>query len=308
MRTWNANWFWLVLIFPLALLSNRVDAETPDHVITIWPGDPPGKKMEVGPEQDFTKDTDNLIAGRRVIRLGNVRTPEAHVYLPPASVRTGASVVICPGGGFSILAWDLEGTEVAQWLNTLGIAGIVLKYRVPTRDHDPRWLPVAQDTQRTISLVRQHAKEWGLDADKVAALGFSAGGMAVVKTSLAAKRYYDPMDQADEHSCRPDRAILIYAAGLPGGNPGDPGFAQGAEDAVTEKTPPMFIVHAFDDFVPAAGAANMLLALKRANVPSELHLYDTGGHGYGLRRVNDRPVTTWTEPCEAWLKRAGWLD
>ena len=309
MRTRHSSWLlvaWLVL--PLAVLSDRADAETQDHVIKIWPGDPPGKTMEVGPEQDFTKDTDSLIAGRRVIRLGNVRTPEAHVYLPPASVRTGASVVICPGGGFSILAWDLEGTEVAQWLNTLGIAGIVLKYRVPTRDHDPRWLLVAQDTQRTISLVRQHAKEWGLDAQKVAALGFSAGGMAVVKTSLAAKRYYDPMDKADEHSYLPNRAILIYAGGMPGGNPGDPGSAQGAEDPITEKTPPMFIVHAFDDFVPAAGAANMLLALKRANVPSELHLYDTGGHGYGLRRVNDRPVTTWTEPCEAWLRRAGWLD
>ena len=165
MRTRNANWLLVVgLVLPLAVLSDRAGAETPDHVIKIWPGHPPGKKLEVDSEQDFTKDTDQLIAGRRVIRLGNVRTPEAHVYLPPASVRTGASVVICPGGGFSILAWDLEGTEVAQWLNTLGIAGIVLKYRVPTRDHDPRWLPAAQDTQRTISLVRQHAKEWGLDS------------------------------------------------------------------------------------------------------------------------------------------------
>lgn len=309
MRTVIGNRLLLAaLVLWLARLSNGAHAETPDHVLKIWPGDPPGQAMDVEAERDFTKDTDNLIAGRRVIRLGNVRTPEAHVYLPPASVRTGAAVVICPGGGFSILAWDLEGTEVAQWLNTLGIAGIVLKYRVPTRDQDPRWLPVAQDTQRTISLVRQHAKEWGLDPDKVAALGFSAGGMAVVKTSLAAKRYYDPLDEADELSCLPNRSILIYAAGLPGGNPGELSTSQGAEDAITEKTPPMFIVHAFDDFVPAAGAANMLLALKRAKVPSELHLYDTGGHGYGLRQVDNVPVTTWTEPCEAWLKRAGWVD
>lgn len=309
MRSRNTIWFVAtVLLLSLAVCPDRAGAETADHVIEIWPSDPPGAKLNVGPEQDMTKDTDRLIAGRRVVRLGNVTTPQAHVYLPPASVRTGASVVICPGGGFSILAWDLEGTEVAQWLNTLGVAGIVLKYRVPTRDQDPRWMPGTQDTQRTVSLVRHHAKDWGLDADKVAALGFSAGGMTTVRTALAMGRYYDPLDDIDQQSCRLNRAILIYAAGLPGGLPGEISTAQGAEDPVTDQAPPMFIVHAFDDFVPATGAANMLLALKRADVPSELHLYDTGGHGYGLRKVEGMPVTTWTESCEAWLRRAGWID
>ena len=204
-----------VVVIPICADRPSVVAEQPDHVINIWPHDPPGERMNVGPQQDLTKDTDKLIAGRRIIKLGNVKTPQAHVYLPPANLRTGASVVICPGGGFSILAWDLEGTEVAQWLNTLGVAGIVLKYRVPTRDLSPRWMAAAQDTQRTVSLVRHRAQDWGLDPHKVAVLGFSAGGMAAVKTTLAPMRYYARVDDADEAPYRPDRTILIYSAGLP---------------------------------------------------------------------------------------------
>lgn len=279
-----------------------VCAERPDEVIDLWPSGPPGGKMNVGPEQDFTKDTDNLIAGRRIIKLGNVTTPQAHVFLPPANLRTGASVVICPGGGFSILAWDLEGTEVAQWLNTLGIAGIVLKYRVPTRDQDPRWMAPAQDAQRTISLVRHRTADWGLDPEKIGILGFSAGGMTALKASLAKDRFYDAIDEADERPCRPNRTILIYAGGLPKDD------AERDELVVDAETPPMFIAHAFDDFVPVAGTANMMLALKKAEVASELHIYDAGGHGYGLRRRDDMPVTAWIEPCAAWLRRAGWVD
>ena len=282
----------------------RVSAEQPDHVINIWPTVPPGEEMNVGPEQDMTKDDDKLIAGRRIIKLGNVKIPQAHVYLPPANLRTGAAVVICPGGGFSILAWDLEGTEVAQWLNTLGVAGIVLKYRVPTRDQKPRWLAAAQDTQRTVGLTRHHSKEWNLDPDKIAVLGFSAGGMAAVKTALAKKRYYEPVDELDDSSCRPNRAVLIYAAG----QPRDAKARLAPDEEITDQTPPMFIVHAFDDFVPAQGAAHMWLALKRMNVASELHIYDSGGHGYGLRHQREKPVTSWTKPCEAWLRRAKWID
>lgn len=296
----------ILLVAALFIFAHRhsVMAEQPDHVVNLWPNDPPGERMNVGPEQDMTKNTDKLIAGRRIIKLGNVKTPQAHVYLPPANLRTGASVVICPGGGFSILAWDLEGTEVAQWLNTLGVAGIVLKYRVPTREQNPRWMAAAQDTQRTMSVVRHRAKDWGLDPHKVAVLGFSAGGMAAVKTTLATKRYYEPVDEADQSPYRPDRTILIYSAGLPRNT----NSTEEDSDEVTSQAPPMFIVHAFDDFVPVQGAADMLLALKRAGVASELHIYDAGGHGYGLRKRDDMPVTTWTAPCETWLRRAEWID
>ena len=277
------------------------DLETPDHVINIWPNDPPGKERDIGVERDMTKDTDELIAGRRIIKLGNVTTPQAHVYLAQENVRTGASVVVCPGGGFTILAWDLEGIEVAQWLNKLGVTAIVLKYRVPTREQSPKWMAPAQDTQRTLSLVRQNAKNWSIDPEKVAVLGFSAGGVAAIKASLAKQRYYDPVDEADEQSCRPDRAILVYSPGL-----SDRYDSQ--QDEVTKETPPMFMIHAFDDFVPVEGTARMILELKRAGVASEFHIYDAGGHGYGLRKRDDLPVTTWIEPCEAWLRRAKWID
>lgn len=285
--------------------SNLVRGEQPDEIIKIWPNDPPGEKINLGPEQDFTKDADKLIAGRRIIKLGNVSVPEAHVYLPPANLRSGASVVICPGGGFTILAWDLEGTEVAQWLNTLGVAAVVLKYRVPTRNQDPPWMAPTQDTQRTVSLVRHRAEEWGIDVDKIAVLGFSAGGVAAVKASLAKDRYYESVDDADNQSCRPNRSILIYAGGLPKDPPKD---TDGDEQLITKKMPPTFMVHAFDDFVPVQGTANMLLAMKKANVPCELHVYESGGHGYGLRNRSDQPVTYWTEPCEAWLRRARWIE
>jgi acetyl esterase/lipase len=251
----------------------------------------------------MTKDTDDLIAGRRIIKLGNVTTPQAHVFLAPEKIRTGASVVICPGGGFHILAWDLEGIEVAQWLNELDVTAIVLKYRVPTAEQRPRWMASTQDTQRTLSLVRHHAEDWKLDPYKVAVLGFSAGGVASIKTSLAKRRYYDSVDEADKKSCLPNRTILIYSPGLSDNTDANAEH----RDEVTAKTPPMFMAHAFDDFVPVEGTAKMILALKRAGVASEFHVYDTGGHGYGLRKRDDQPVTTWIDPCEAWLRRAKWI-
>jgi acetyl esterase/lipase len=284
-------------------LSNRLAAEQPDEIINLWPGDAPGEKMNVGAEADMTKDSDELIAGRRIIKLGNVSTPQAHVYLPPVNLRTGASVVICPGGGFSILAWDLEGTEVAQWLTTQGVAAIVLKYRVPTRTQNPAWMAPTQDAQRAISLVRNRADEWHLDKAKVGILGFSAGGSTAVKATLADKRYYDAVDDADKEDFLPNRSILIYSGGLPE----DSQPATLEKFKITEKTPPVFMVHAFDDFISVKGPANMLAALKQAGVSTELHVYDAGGHGYGLRERSDQPVTTWPKPCEDWLRRGGWI-
>jgi len=293
-----------MLTIPLAIsFALTATAEQPDEIVNIWNGDPPGEKMDVGPEQDITKDSDALIAGRRIIKLGNVKTPQAHVFLPPANIRSGASVVICPGGGFNILAWDLEGTEVAQWLNTLGVAAIVLKYRVPTGQQNPPWMAPAQDTQRTISLARKNAEKWKLDTNKIAVLGFSAGGVTAFKVAIADKRHYEAVDDADSLSCKPNRVVLIYSAGLPE----DSSEATFNELKFDKETPPMFIVHAFDDFVPVQGTANLLLALKKAGVPSELHVYDAGGHGYGLRERADMPVTSWTGRCEDWLRRTQWI-
>lgn len=293
----------LRIVAMAAVLSGSVGlGAEPDEIIDLWPGTPPGPAREVGEEADTTTPKSNKVAGRRLIRLGNVSVPQVHVFLPPADKRNGSSVVICPGGGFSILAWDLEGTEVAEWLNSIGVTAIVLKYRVPTHDIDPKWLLPVQDTQRTISLVRSRAKEWGLAGDRVGVLGFSAGGKTAAMTALATVRHYKAIDRTDTLSCAPNAAMLIYSAYLSDKN----NSQLPAEVKVTEDSPPMFIVHAFDDPIPVQGALLMAMALKNAKVPSELHVYDTGGHGYGLRPVDSVPVTSWPKRCETWLERNGW--
>jgi acetyl esterase/lipase len=293
----------LVASVCIASCSLSLKAEKPDEVLKLWPHEPPGGKVDTGTELDMTKDSDKLIADQRIIRLGNVSEPEAHVYLPPVNFRSGASVLICPGGGFSILAWDLEGTEVAQWLVARGITAVVLKYRVPTRTQPQSWLAPTQDAQRAISMIRSRADEWKLDRSKVAILGFSAGGATAIKVSLAPKRYYDTLDPIDSEDCLPNRSILIYAAGLPEGV--EPSTIESMN--ITKSMPPMFMVHAFDDFVPVQGTVNLLLAMKKMAVPAELHVYSAGGHGYGLRSHPDFPVTGWTVPCTQWLEREGWI-
>jgi acetyl esterase/lipase len=267
-------------------------------VLDIWPGKPPGDVKELPAEGDLTKPEDRLIAGRRIIKLGNVSTPQIAVYRPPKDKDTGAAVVICPGGGHHILAYDLEGTEVAEWLNSIGVTGIVLKYRVPFRDPDRRWLAAVQDAQRAMSLVRSKADVWGLDPKRIGILGFSAGGETAALTSLHFnERQYAPADSVDEASSRPDFALLIYTGGLV--EKGDARLRDHVR--VTKDVPPMFLVHAFDDGVSVQNSLLLASELKKASVSTELHIYATGGHGYGLRRTSE-PVTYWTEFAEDWLR------
>ena len=277
--------------------------KTNASVIKLWPGTPPGPKMAVRPEKDFTKDSDKLIAGRRIIKLGNVSSPEIHVFHPPEAKRNGSAVVICPGGGFHILAWDLEGTEVASWLNSLGITAIVLKYRVPTASQKPAWKSPTQDAQRAISLTRSKAKDWKINPDKVGILGFSAGGVTAVRTSLATVRHYAKIDPIDGFSCKPSCSILIY----PGGVANQKLTGPLDDIKVTAQSPPAFLAHAFDDLLAVQNSLTYLNELKKAGVASELHVFDTGGHGFGLREVPHQPVTCWTKLCEIWLARNGWL-
>lgn len=276
-------------------------------VLDVWPGKPPGETKTLPPEADQTKDSDKLIAGRRIIKLGNVSTPQLAVYRPSKDKDTGAAVVICPGGGFSILAYDLEGTEVAAWLNSIGVTGIVLKYRVPTRDPQKRWLAAVQDAQRAMSLVRGKAGEWGLDPQRIGILGFSAGGATAAYTALFRDaRQYTALDAVDTVSSRPDFALLIYTGGFV--ERGQTGLNPALPFAITKDTPPMFFVHAFDDGVPVQNALLLAAELKKADVPAELHIYDTGGHGYGLRPVAELPVTTWPARAAEWLARRGLLQ
>ncbi len=256
----------------------------------LWPGKPPGETEELPPEFDTTKPDGRMVAGRRVMRLTNVSSPLVSIFKPKPAIDTGTAIIIAPGGGHNILAYDLEGTEVAEWLNSIGVTGIVLKYRVPARDPAKRWLASVQDGQRALSLVRGRAQEIGIDPAKIGILGFSAGGSPVRYAALIAERLYDPVDRYDNVPFRPDFAAPIYSGGIP----------EGA--TITKDCPPFFMVIAHDDRDRSIAVAQLYIALKRAGVSAELHIYESGGHGYGLRPT-DRPVTRWTDRMEDWLRR-----
>jgi acetyl esterase/lipase len=268
--------------------------------LDVWPGPAPGEVGNVGAE----KVLDDKPGQSKVKRITNVTRPTLTVFRPARDKDTGAAIVIAPGGGYNILAWDLEGEEVAEWLNSIGVTGIVLKYRVPRRPGTKGPPPQAlTDAQRALSLVRSKAAEWGIDPGRIGMLGFSAGGHL---TAWAAtnfdKRSYKPLDTIDEVSCRPDFAVLIY----PGGVVPQKQDELAPEIRVTKETPPTFFVHAGDDKVRAENSVLMFLALRKVGVPTELHVYAAGGHGFGLRR-GEQPRATWPQRCAEWLRAGGFL-
>lgn len=267
--------------------------------LDLWPGDAPGEKGDIGAEQVLPPREGE----RQVIRLTNVTRPTIAVYRPAPEKNTGAAVVICPGGGFHILAMDLEGTEVADWLNSIGVAGIVLKYRVPRRQDRPKREAPLQDAQRAMSLVRGKAKAWDIDPERIGILGFSAGGeLSAACATHDAQRAYTAIDEIDKQSCRPNFAVLVY----PGGLLNEAGDGPDPTLVVDKQTPPMFFAHAYDDRVSPLGSLYLFEALKRAEVPAELHIYASGGHGFGLRPEN-KPCAKWPQQCEAWLRDRGIL-
>lgn len=272
--------------------------------IPLWPAAAPDETRSLPPEADeFKSPPDPLIAGRPIIRLGNVSTPTIAIYRPDPAADTGATVVVCPGGGYYILAMDLEGTEVCTWLNSIGVTAVLLKYRVPGRDGRARHATALQDAQRAVGMVRQRAAEMGLDPHRIGMLGFSAGAHLTAALGVNfEQRTYAAVDAADESSCRPDFALLIY----PGGFLDNRGSVREEVAPAPGKTPPTFIAMAADDPVRVENALLYYLALKNAGVAAELHLYPTGGHGYGLRRTAD-DVTTWPDRAADWLKAGGWL-
>lgn len=292
-----------LFVLLVALCVASPISATEEETLALWPGKPPGETKELPPEVDLTKPDDQLIAGKRVARIGNVSTPTLTIYRPAPAKDTGATVIICPGGGHHILAYDLEGTEVAEWLNSIGVTGVLLKYRVPFRDPQRRWGAAVQDAQRAVSVVRSRAAEWKLDPERIGVLGFSAGGQTAALASLfGEERQYDPLDDADQASPRPNFAVLVYTGGL---------FDKDQNSLlpkakVTGSAPPMFLAHAQDDPVPAANSLLLALALKEAGVPAELHLYAKGGHGFGLRPTDD-PCTRWPARCAEWLESQGLL-
>ena len=308
---------WIMVLCLLLACAGAQAAETAwqpsaGHVqIPLWPGTPPDMKPMPGPE--YAKTGTTLLAGKTVTAVSNVSRPTMTVYAPQGK-NTGAAVVVIPGGGFEILAIDLEGTEICDWLTARGITCVLLKYRVPGAPYDwhcdcrPHNFQVPtmalEDVQRTMGLVRLHAKAWHIDPNKIGVVGFSAGGFLVAEISTHFdKRLYKPLDAADQESARPDFAMAIYPGhlALDNGklNPNVP---------VTRDTPPTFIVQAENDNV--AGVPQALpyfAALKAADVPTEMHLYAQGGHAFGVRRTN-LPITRWTDLADAWMRTIGVLS
>jgi acetyl esterase/lipase len=295
--------FIAVFCFSTAALTGFAAVSKP---IPLWPGRAPGDTAELPPETDTTKPEDRAVAGKPVIRTGNVSTPTITVYSPSKGKANGAAVMVCPGGGYSILALDLEGTEICEWFNSIGVTAVLLKYRVPKRPGLEKHAAPLQDAQRAMGMVRQRAGALGIDPQRIGVLGFSAGGhLAAVLSNQHGARTYPVIDDADKMSCRPDFAVLIYPAYLTVKEKND---AVAPELPVSEtNTPPTFIAMTEDDSVRVETGLFYYLALKNAKVPAEMHVYPRGGHGYGLRRT-ENDVTSWPDRVSDWLKTSGWLQ
>jgi len=281
-------------IIPLFLICNACFGQASEPIeLSVWPDRAPG--LEADAKLENVVESDERI-GRRVTKVAK---PMLTVYKPSKDKDTGAAVVICPGGGYHILALDLEGVEVAKWLNEIGITGIVLQYRVPKSEAAPKHLAPLQDVQRAMSLVREHAKEWEIDPQRIGLMGFSAGGhlTATAGTNFS-KRSYELIDESDKTSCRPDFLMLIYPAYL---TAEDSETALAPELSVNSETPATLLIHAGNDNVSATNSVAFYLALKRAKVPAELHIYPSGGHGYGLR-PSEHAVSSWPDRAERFLK------
>lgn len=292
----------------LLVLALRVVSPDPPKVIDLWPGAPPGDVGIAGEEKWL-----DLKVGGKPYEVGgkptkwrtNVSKPTITVYRAEKEKDTGVSMLICPGGGYHNLGWDVEGEEIAAWLNSIGITGILLKYRCPRRPGDEKGVPPIgplKDAQRAVSLVRSRAAEWGIDPAKIGMVGFSAGGHLVGATAANYEvRAYEPIDEVDKVSCRPDFAVMLYSGYFKVKDDLSPTIRRAAG------APPMFLVHATDDTISDAEHSVMMYrAMKQAGVPVELHVYATGGHGFGVRKV-EHPCVTWTDRCVEWLRKHGML-
>lgn len=268
--------------------------------IKLWPSGAPGETGAVPPEKAQRSEGE-----RPIIRVENVSEPTLAFYPASRPDPGRCSVLVAPGGGYNILAWDLEGTEIVEWLNSVGVSAGLLKYRVPRRSQETPHLAPLQDAQRAMRLMRSNAGTWGLNPECVGMLGFSAGGnLTVLAGTHGAVDTYPAIDAADRLSSRPDFLIPVYPAYLT-----DDSQPNGLRPLIRidASTPPAFILITQDDEDRAVGAAALFGALKRAGVPAELHVFVKGGHGYGLRPTQ-RPVTGWPDLCEAWMREMGYIQ
>jgi acetyl esterase/lipase len=288
---------WIFLLAGLLWLTtgastwgNEPSALPVATTVPLWPGGQIPGRASAGPERELPARGDN------VIRLTEVTTPTIAVFKASGAKSPTPAIIICPGGGYGALAYNKEGTEVAAWLNTIGITGIVLKYRVPSNQDG-----AFQDIQRAIRLVRHRAAEWNISPKQIGVLGFSAGGHLSARLSTNAdKATYPRLDAVDDEKLRPDFAILVYPAYLSKA-PGK--LSEGLP--VTDTTPPTFLAHAEDDKSFIAGSKVYHATLQAAKIPTEFFHCASGGHGHGLR--SDKEIKVWPTKCQEWLVKMGIL-
>ena len=293
----------LVVSLLIALFVVRTGFAADPRVVALWPGETPGDVGIKGQENSRIHPSP-LVGPTKLIT--NVTKPTLTIYPPAKDKNTGTAMLICPGGGYWDLYWELEGEEVAAWLNSIGVTGVILKYRVPRRPGDVRGEPPLGpllDAQRAVSLVRSRAAEWGIDPKRIGMVGFSAGGhLALATATNFEQRRYVAIDAIDQVSCRPDFAVLCYSGYLKAKDKDE--IAPGIH--IPANTPPILLTHANDDSEKVGGSnaehrAFMYIALKRAGVPVELHIYASGNHDFGVRQ-NEKLPSSWPQLCVNWLR------
>jgi acetyl esterase/lipase len=283
--------------FVLTVGGFELKAGTP---VSIWPVGLPTGRVDRG----AVTEQENPREGQAPVTiLGNISDPTLTYFPAAADKATGTAVMVCPGGGYNILAANLEGTEICQWLNDIGVSAVLLKYRVPSPAEDRNGPPL-QDAQRALGLIRSQAKGLGIRADRIGVIGFSAGGHLSANLCAHGDRTYAAIDAADAVSCRPDFAMLIYPAYLVRSGQD---AALAPEIVVSHDTPPTFVTMTMDDPINVMNALTYGAALAKARVPSEVHVFPTGGHGYGLRPSKNE-VWHWPVLATAWMRASGWLS
>jgi acetyl esterase/lipase len=291
------RWSLAILLLAMGAVT-RVAAAEPLTVV-LWPDKTPGDVGIKGEEKSRIHPSP-IVGPTKLIT--NVTKPTLTIFRPTKETNTGTAMIICPGGGYWDLYWELEGEEVAAWLNSIGVTGIILKYRVPRRPGEPRGEPPPGplfDAQRAVSLVRSRAAEWSIDPRRIGMVGFSAGGHLALATATSfEQRTYARIDAVDDVSSRPDFAVLCYSGFLKAKEKDElwPGLR------IPATTPPVLLTHTSDDNISSSeNSAFMYLALKRAGIPAELHIYATGDHDFGVRQNGKLPAS-WTQLCVNWLR------
>lgn len=271
-----------------------------DSPILLFPDGAPGESTKFIEKADTEG---GHTGGKPVLRITGVCEPTITIYHPAKEIANGSAMVVCPGGGYNILAYDLEGDEICQWLNELGITAVLLKYRVPRREGLQKHEAALQDVQRAISYVRSKAEELGINDDRIGVMGFSAGAhLAATVSNNFAQKTYPQIDSSDRFSCRPDFCLLVYPAYLSGEE-----FKVAPEVQPNQATPPTMIVQTEDDKSHINSSLFYYYALKEAEVPARMHLYSKGGHGYGLRDTG-AAVNEWPRRAEDWFRELGILE